>query len=190
MKSVADFLAASRCAGRYLLCTAGAETGAAIMGTVAGWESFSKTGYSLGLWGGLPGIVWLIMGIAGVVGFRFRETRCLTFHQFFEVRVQQGDRVYASFLNVFSGLFNFGILPGVMARFFMNFCGLTNYIYTIPGLEWDISLTQLAIMAAFIFLALFMTVTGGQISVMVTDCLRASFRGYFISSSRSSSSLC
>ena len=49
MRSVADFLAASRTAGRYLMCAANAETGAAF--GVVGMEVTSRSGFCLGLWG-------------------------------------------------------------------------------------------------------------------------------------------
>jgi len=40
--------------------------------------------------------------LAGFVVYRFRQTRSMTFHQFFEARYSRGVRVLASFLNVFS----------------------------------------------------------------------------------------
>jgi len=58
LRSVADFLAASRCAGRYVICTAVAETGAWGMGFISWLEAFSKTGFSLGLWGSFTGFVF------------------------------------------------------------------------------------------------------------------------------------
>ena len=128
LRSVADFLAASRCAGRYVICTAVAETGAWGMGFVSWLEAFSKTGFSLNLWSSFAGFVYLLLGLVGFVIYRYRQTRALTFHQFFEVRYSRGVRVLASFLNVFSGLFSFGVAPAACARFFVYFIGLPEHM--------------------------------------------------------------
>lgn len=180
LRSVADFLAASRCAGRYLLTTASAETGAAIMGTVAYMEQYSKSGNSLGMWGAFTGFVFFMLTMLGFVTYRFRETRALTFHQFFEIRYSKNLRGFASFLNVFSGLFNFGLAPGIMARFFVYFCDLPDVAFTIPTPWGGIPVPSMVIiMIIFIAISLFMTLTGGQISVMVTDCLEGIISGVF-----------
>ena len=166
-RSVADFLAASRCAGRYLICTALAELGSSVMTVIVGLEVFSKTGFSLNFWYSFTSIIGFIFGLLGLVAYRFRETRALTFHQFFEVRYSKGVRVFASFLNVFSGLFNFGVQPAVQARFFVCFCGLPDTMscgyFTVP--------TFVPLMLVLMSVSLYFALTGGQISVMITDCL-------------------
>ena len=95
------------------------ERGITAMGVVSSLEVFSQTGFSLNLWSGFVGFFYFLLAMAGLVGYRFRETRALTFHQFFEIRFSKKLRVFATFLNVFSGLFTFGIGPGVAARFFV-----------------------------------------------------------------------
>ena len=166
-RSVADFLAASRCAGRYLICTALAEMGSSVMAVIVGLEVFSKTGFSLNFWYSFSTIIFFIFGLLGLIAYRFRETRALTFHQFFEVRYSKGVRVFASFLNVFSGLFNFGVQPAVQSRFFVYFCGLPETMdcgyFTIP--------TFIPLMLVLMSVSLYFALTGGQISVMLTDCL-------------------
>lgn len=167
MRSVADFLAASRCAGRYVICTAIAETGSSVMGVMIGLEIFSRTGFSLRFWEQFSSIVPFIFGLLGLIIYRYRETRALTFHQFFEIRYSKGLRVFASFLNVFSGIFNFGVQPAVGARFFVYFCGLPEHMSlgfaTVP--------TFIPLMAILMAVSLYFALSGGQISVMVTDCL-------------------
>lgn len=166
-RSVADFLAASRCAGRYVICTAIAETGSTVMGVMMGLEIFSRTGFSLRYWEHFGSIVSFVFGLLGLIIYRYRETRALTFHQFFEIRYSKGLRVFASFLNVFSGIFNFGVQPAVGARFFVYFCGLPEHMslgfMTVP--------TFLPLMVALMAVSLYFALSGGQISVMVTDCL-------------------
>lgn len=173
--TVADFLAADRSAGRYLITTAASHLGAAVMLMVASLEVFSRTGFSMGFWNNFTGVFFLVMTLFGVVTFRFRETRCLTFHQFFEVRYSKGMRVFASFTNIFSGLINFGLVPAVGARFFVYFCGYPEQLhlagFTVP--------TFAIIMVVLMVMSMVMALTGGQISVMVTDCIEGLVSGVF-----------
>ena len=175
MKSVADFLAANRCAGRYLICSAAAEIGAAVMGTVMMMEGFSKTGFSLGIWWTFTVIMSFMLTLFGVVTYRFRETRCLTFHQFLEVRYSKGIRIFSSFINIFSGLINFGLIPAVGGRFFVYFCGFPE---TMPLLGFTVP-TYAVIMIVLMTVSLWLALTGGQISVMVTDCVEGLISGVF-----------
>jgi SSS family solute:Na+ symporter len=175
MRSVADFLAASRCAGRYLICTASGATGASVMIMITALEMFSKTGFSLRFWDSLILVIFFFFGLVGLVGYRFRETRALTFHQFFELRYSRGVRVFASFLNVFSGVFNFGIQPAVGARFFVYFCDLPERC-SIGGVVMPTFVPVLVVLMA---VSVYFALTGGQISVMVTDCLEGVFSSIF-----------
>ena len=128
LRSVADFLAASRCAGRYMISTSASEIYATVVLMMTSMEMFSRAGCSLNFWNAFPGLLFFIFGLLGLVTYRFRETRVLTFHQLFEVRYSKNVRVLASFLNVFSGVFNFGVLPALAARFFVYFCGFPAHL--------------------------------------------------------------
>ena len=173
--TVADYLAANRCAGRYLLTTSSSELGAAVMATVVALEMFSRTGFSLGFWGSFSSVVFFMLTLFGVVTFRYRETRCLTFHQFFEVRYSKGLRIFASFINIFSGLINFGLVPAVGARFFVYFVGLPERV-TIASLTVP---TFAVVMIGLMIASMLLALSGGQISVMVTDCIEALVSGVF-----------
>ena len=175
MKSVADFLAASRCAGRYLICTAGAETGASVMAMIIALETFSRVGWSLTFWESFTGVLFFFLGLLGIVGYRFRQTRALTFHQFFEVRYSKGVRMYASFLNAFSGCLSFGVQPAVGARFFVYFCGLPETVHPL-GISMS---TYIPVMVVLMTMSVYFALTGGQISVMVTDCLEGVISSFF-----------
>ena len=175
MRSVADFLAANRSAGRYLICTSMDAGGSNVMTLLVAMEVFSHVGFSLAFWLNLAQLIFFFMGILGLVGYRFRETRALTFHQFFEMRYSKGLRVFASFLNVFSGIFNFGIQPAIVARFFVYFCGMPQSIH-VGGLSLP---TFLLVMVILVGSSLFFALTGGQISVMVTDCLEGVISAFF-----------
>ncbi len=176
MRSVADFLAASRCAGRYLICTAAGETGASVMIMITTLEIFSRTGFSMRFWDfSVTSIALFFFSLLGLIVYRFRETRALTFHQFFELRYSKGVRVFASFLNAFSGLFNFGVQPAVGARFFVYFCGLPEH-FLLHGVTVP---TFVPIMLVLMAVSLNFALTGGQISVMVTDCLEGVISSIF-----------
>ena len=62
------------------------ETGASVFLMITTLEMFSKTGWSLNFWNVFSDVAFLLLGILGIVGYRYRQTRSLTFHQFFEVR--------------------------------------------------------------------------------------------------------
>ena len=175
MKSVADFLAANRCAGRYLISTAIGETGASVMLMIVALEVFSKTGWSLNFWNLFSDIAFFVLGILGIVGYRYRQTRSLTFHQFFEVRYSKGVRVYASFLHAFSGLLTFGVQPAVGARFFVYFCGIPE-VFNVAGLTVP---TFVPVMVLLMGVSLYFALTGGQISVIVTDCVEGVISSIF-----------
>lgn len=50
-KSVADFLSAHRCTGRYLLTLAAGMAGTGAISIVANWEKFYQAGFSAQFWG-------------------------------------------------------------------------------------------------------------------------------------------
>jgi SSS family solute:Na+ symporter len=164
-KSVADYLAANRCAGRYLICTSTNQLNSSVVGLVVYLEMFSATGASTGFWTAFSAVFIFIFTLFGVITFRFRETRCLTFHQFFETRYSKGLRVFSSLIAFFSGLIGFGLTPAVGARFFVYFCGMPPELHFGTLVVPTFSLVMAALMAVSLFLVL----TGGQISVMMTD---------------------
>lgn len=168
MKSVADFLAGSRLAGRYLLTIDGLNTGAISM--VAAWELTYNAGWAPQWWGGISAPIALIITLSGWVIYRYRQTRAFTLAQFFEVRYSRRFRMFAGLLGYASGIINYGIFPAVAARFFVYFCGLPENNVTLGGLE--ISLTHAAIMLVLLGFATIITLTGGQIAIMITDCLQ------------------
>ncbi len=162
-RSVSDFLAANRLAGRYLL-TVSAGFGGAIS-LVATWE--------MTYWNGLPAQWWTMMSIplglfialTGFVVYRFRETRALTLAQFFEMRYSRKFRFFSGLLCWTSGVLNYGIFPAVTARFIIYFFGFPEiwevwgiHIYTFP-----------TVMAMYLGIAVYIACSGGQISIMLTD---------------------
>ena len=173
MQGVADFLSANRLAGRYLLTISSQMGGIGVISFVAVFEMVTKAGF-VPLWWSLMGIpVGVIILLTGWVYYRFRETRAFTLAQFFEMRYSRKYRIFAGFLVFATGALNFGIFPAVAARFFIYFCGLPND-FMIPGIPLHIA-TFPVVMAVDLLLALTFVNMGGQISVMVTECVQGIF---------------
>ena len=169
-ESVADFLAANRCAGRYLLSISEGIAGVCAISVVAWFEMYYAAGFTASWWELMMTPLTLLMALTGWVIYRFRQTRALTLAQFFEVRYSKRFRVFAGIILWVSGIINFGIFPAVGARFFIYFCGLPE---TIPFLGVS---TFAVVMIFLLTISLLLVFLGGQISVMITDF----FQGMFV----------
>lgn len=117
-KSVADFLAANRSAGRYLVAVGEGMAHTGAIGFILTFEVFYKAGFCF-IWWDMVRLLFVptILSITGFVIYRFRQTRALTLGQFFEMRYSRNFRIFGSLISWFSGIVNFGIFPAVGARF-------------------------------------------------------------------------
>jgi len=170
MKGVADFLSANRSAGRYLLTIASQMGGTAAVSIVGSFEICYSVGFSPLWWIQMNLIVLVAVALTGWVFYRFRETRALTMPQFLEMRYSRRFRVFAGILCWTSGILNFGIFPAVAARFFVYYCGLPD-LWHIPGVPLGISMYA-TVMIIDLALAVTFITMGGQISIMVTECVQ------------------
>ncbi|HEY5792405.1 MAG TPA: hypothetical protein VIS74_03845 [Chthoniobacterales bacterium] len=166
VRSVTDFMAGGRCAGRYLLSTAGSEMTAGAALFVATLEQFSVTGFTIQWWSQILTPVGLLLAITGFVGYRYRQTRALTLGQFFEMRYSRNFRLYAGVLGFLAGIINFGVIPAVEARFFVHFLNLPA---TLPIFSLAIP-TDLLLMTLFLALAVLLPMVGGQVTMLVVGC--------------------
>ena len=105
-RNVADFLAAGRQAGRYLLSVAEGTAGMGLISVVGLFEMQYNSGYALDFWNGFMVLITLILTLTGFMIYRYRETRVLTMAQFFEVRYSRGFRIFAGTLAFLSGVMN------------------------------------------------------------------------------------
>jgi len=169
-KSVADFLVANRCAGKYLLGVAAGAAGLGAITIIAMFEAYYKAGFTFIWWQTIFMAVVIIIALTGWIQYRYRQTRVLTMSQFFEIRYSRRFRIFAGFLAFGSGILNFGIFPAIGSRFFQHFCGLPVWPVSIGFTEID--LTYAIIMAILLLISLYFTFLGGQITVMVTDFLQ------------------
>ncbi|UCD28458.1 MAG: sodium:solute symporter [Planctomycetota bacterium] len=171
MRGVADFLAAGRCGGRYLLCISEGIAGLGAVTLLAFWQQYTKTGFT-GIWWSLPNWPLLfVLALSGWVLYRYRQTRALTLAQFFEMRYSRRFRIFAGMVAFASGIINYGVFPYLNARLFIYFCGLPE-TFTLAGFNVD---TFTLVMLVLLSLALYFTFMGGQIAIMLTNFMQGIF---------------
>lgn len=173
VRGIADFLAANRCAGRYLLTLADGMAGLGAIGIVATFQQFYAGGFGAAWWGGIMGPIMLLLPLTGFIIYRFRESRVMTIAEFYERRYSRRFRIFAGIMAFVAGIINYGVFPQVTGLFFIYFCGIPVYIWEIAGLEINVTLG--IVMGILLLTALAITFRGGQIAIMITDFLQAQF---------------
>jgi len=177
-KNVVDFIAAGRCAGRFLLATASGEAGSSAVTAVAMFQMTTKTGFAFQFWGPLYATVPILLGLLGWVTYRVRETRVLSGGQFFEIRYSRSLRLFMGLIGFLSGMLASGVGPAVGGRFLVYYMHLpeTTWVGGLGFATWQ--LVALAYMGVSVLFVL----TGGAISVLISNCLEGMFSlvGYLI----------
>ena len=168
MKSVSDFLAAGRSAGRYVVSISSGIAGLGAISVVSFLEMGYVSGFAMAWWGFSSALIILFITVSGWVIYRFRSTRCLTLPQFFEIRYSRRFRIFTGIVAFSAGIINFGIFPAVGAQFFMHYCGLPESILGIPMFP--------LVMIFLLSISLYFVYTGGQIAVIIADF----FQGVFV----------
>src|SRR5437773_129569 len=166
VKSVADFLAGGRCAGRYLIANAFGESASGVANTTSKFEIVMVSGFVMTFWDTLRFPIVLLVAVSGFVLYRYRQTRALTLAQFFEMRYSRRFRLFMGALGFLGGILNYGIFPAISSRFFVYFMDLPQ---TVHLFGFELATTTL-IMAGYLACVLVMLTMGGQITLMVTDC--------------------
>ncbi|MFH1615111.1 MAG: sodium:solute symporter [Planctomycetota bacterium] len=165
--SVADFLAANRCAGRYLVCIAYGMAALGAVSVVAQMQISYETGFAASWWNLLTFPIMMVLTLSGWIVYRYRATRAMTLAQFFEIRYSRRFRVFTGILAFGAGIVNFGIFPAIGANFFIRYCGMPDSIGAIP--------TFPLVVCVLLGVSVYFTVAGGQIAVIVTDFLQGMF---------------
>ncbi len=168
-RSVADFLTANRCAGRYLLTLAMGMSTFGAIALVANFEKFYQAGFGALWWAQITAPTALVIALSGWVVYRYRATKAMTIAQFYEVRYSRRFRIFAGLLAIFSGILNYGIFPVVTARFIVYMFG---FPLSVPVGGFEIP-TVAPVMAFMLTTAIIITLTGGQITVMIADFVQS-----------------
>jgi SSS family solute:Na+ symporter len=167
VKSVAEFLSAGRCAGRYLLANAKGESESGLSSAVSSFELILISGFVLSFWDKITYPIAILVAISGFVVYRFRETRALTLAQFLEIRYSRNFRLFMGMLAFISGILNYGVFPAISARFFIYFLNLPLHVHLAGAPISTFSL----IMATYLSCTVFLVLMGGQATMMITCCL-------------------
>jgi SSS family solute:Na+ symporter len=168
MRGVSDFMTGGRVAGRYLVAVSDNLAGMGLITAVALFEFYYQSGFAVGHWGQIATPVTLMVTLSGFVIYRFRQTRAMTLAQFFEQRYSRGFRIFAGVMAALAGIVNYGLFPAVAGRFFVHYCGLPD-AFALLGITWS---TYALSMAIFLTVATVVVLFGGQLTVMVTDCVQ------------------
>ena len=167
-RGVADFLAANRVAGRYQLCVAGGMAGFCVVAVVTQAQSVYNVGLGGMWWAKLYLATSIFLSLTGWIIYRFRETKALTLAQFFEIRYSRRFRVFTGTLAFVAGVINFGVFPAIGANFFIYYCGLPEHLF------WGVE-TFYFLIILFLIIAVYFTLSGGQVTVITTDFIQGIF---------------
>ncbi len=171
VKDLSDFLAAGRVAGRYVLAVSNGQAVYGLISLVALFEFYYSSGFGVSYWNIIATSITTVFLLKGFIIYRFRETRAMTLSQFFEIRYSRKFRLATGVLQSIAGIVNYGLFPAVGARFIVYYTNLP-FSFRFLGLTFS---TYAVLMAAFLGIAVLIATRGGQVTIMVTDCLQGVF---------------
>jgi len=168
VRGIADFLAAGRVAGRYVICVGDMQAALSVITLVALCEQEYLCGLAIGFWSKVSIPISIFMSLTGYVLYRYRQTRALSLGQFLETRYNRPLRIIASSIRTVAEMMTNAIGPAVAARFFLYFLGIPAYVnwfgFSVPTYALTVFL--------LLILALTLVWPGGRISLLVTDALQ------------------
>jgi solute:Na+ symporter, SSS family len=168
IRGVADFLAAGRVCGRYVISVGDIANALSIIGLVAYVEVHYKTGFALAFWTKIVGPLGIVMGLFGYCTYRFRETKAMSLGQFLEMRYNRSFRIFASALRSLSEMLANMIMPAIAARFFIYFLDLPHTFY-VGGLAIP---TFILVVIICLTVAISIICTGGTLALIITDAIQ------------------
>ena len=168
VRDTADFLAAGRVAGRYVISVADVSAMLSVITLVAACEQNYQCGLAMSFWYYILWPLGLVMGLTGFCVYRFRQSRCLSAGQFFELRYNRAFRITAATIRVLAEMMTNAIGPAVAVRFFIYFLGIP---HKIPFFGFEIP-TYGILVAILLIMALALIWPAGRISLLITDAIQ------------------
>lgn len=172
VRGVADFLAAGRVCGRYVICVGDLANALSIIGLVTYIEMHYKTGFSVAFWGSVLAPLSIVLGLTGYCSYRFRETKAMSLGQFLEMRYSRNFRIFAAALRSLAEMLANMIMPAIAARFFIQMLDLPDKLFSIGPI--DVS-TFHVLIVLFLVLAITLICCGGTLALIVTDTIQGMF---------------
>lgn len=106
-----------------------------------------------------PMLVYFFLGRTGFIIKPLLEMKIMTIPEFFTKRFSKGVRFYVGILMAVGGILNFGVFPGVEAKF----------INTVSGIPQEYVLVTMVVLLT---LVLIYTLLGGMVSVILTNYIQ------------------
>ena len=168
VRSVADYLAAGRICGRYVISVGDIANALSIIGLVAYVEVQYKTGYALSFWNNIMLPLGIILSLTGYCTYRFRETKAMSLGQFLEMRYSRAFRVFAAFLRSIAEMLANMIMPAIAARFFIYILDLPRSV-SVLGFEIP---TFMILVTICLTIAISIICMGGTLALVITDAIQ------------------
>lgn len=106
-----------------------------------------------------PVIAYLVLGKTGWVIKPLLEMKIKTIPEFFSIKFNKGVRFYVGLFMAVGGILNFGVFPGVEARFMNIVSGIPQHYILIT-------------MVVLLTIVLLYTLVGGMVSVLITNYIQ------------------
>lgn len=165
-RGIADFMAAGRVAGRYIISVGDLTAGLSVITLVAGVEKAYQMGYGISFWNKILVPISVVLALTGFCTYRWRETRCLSRGQFIELRYgSKFFRIVTAVICTSAEMITNAIGPAIAANFFIYFLKLPHEVM-ICGVNLP---CYVIIVALCLALAVVFIWPSGRISLLITD---------------------
>jgi solute:Na+ symporter, SSS family len=159
IKGIDDYLVAGRSMGFHLglLSLMCSEIG------IITFVYYAELGFDAGfasLIAAIPPVIaYIVLGKTGWVIKPLLEMKIKTIPEFFSIKFSKGVRFYVGIFMAVGGILNFGVFPGVEARF----------INIVTGVPQHFMLLTMVILLTIVLLY---TLVGGMVSVIITNYIQ------------------
>lgn len=159
VSGIGDYLVAGRSMGLNLGLISMMCTEIGMITYVYYAEMGYKAGFAALTVAFAPAIAFFILGKTGFVIKKMHEMKIMTVPEFFSIVFSKGVRLYLGILMAIGGILNFGVFPGVEAKFINNLTGIPQeYV--------------LGTMVGMLLLVLLYTLFGGMVAVIFTNYIQ------------------